>query len=139
MGRRYPAGLSLTQICNCFVIAWEAAGEDYEAVLPEARVEENTLYRVTASGVLAAPGQAVPRSFRDRSPRWRTPVGPLHFTGFFAWLTWIAVHIFYLIGFRNRLLVLIQYAWAYVTFQPGARIILPEESAASTKAEIVKK
>ena len=56
-------------------------------------------------------------------------IGPLHFTGFFAWLTWIAVHIFYLIGFRNRLLVLIQYAWAYVTFQPGARIILPEERA----------
>lgn len=54
-------------------------------------------------------------------------IGPLHFTGLFAWLTWIAVHIFYLIGFRNRLLVLIQYAWAYVTFQPGARIILPEE------------
>ncbi len=56
-------------------------------------------------------------------------IGPLHFTGFFAWLTWIVVHIFYLIGFRNRLLVLIQYAWAYVTFQPGARIILPEEHA----------
>ena len=56
-------------------------------------------------------------------------IGPLHFTGFVAWLTWIFVHIFYLIGFRNRLLVLIQYAWAYVTFQPGARIILPEEHA----------
>ncbi len=67
-------------------------------------------------------------------------IGPLHFTGFFAWLTWIFVHIFYLIGFRNRLLVLIQYAWAYVTFQPGARIILPEErSSTSTLAEIVKK
>ena len=56
-------------------------------------------------------------------------IGPLRFTGFLAWLTWIAVHIFYLIGFRNRLLVLIQYAWAYVTFQPGARIILPDEHA----------
>jgi NADH dehydrogenase len=54
-------------------------------------------------------------------------IGPLHFTGLLAWLTWILVHIFYLIGFRNRLLVLIQYAWAYVTFQPGARIILPDE------------
>jgi NADH dehydrogenase FAD-containing subunit len=56
-------------------------------------------------------------------------IGPLHFTGLFAWLTWIVVHIFYLIGFRNRLLVMIRYAWAYVTFQPGARIILPEEHA----------
>jgi len=51
-------------------------------------------------------------------------IGPLHFTGLLAWLTWVAVHIFYLIGFRNRLLVLIQYAWAYVTSQPGARIML---------------
>lgn len=67
-------------------------------------------------------------------------IGPLRFTGFVAWLTWIAVHIFYLIGFRNRLLVLIQYAWAYMTFQPGARIFLPEESAsASTIAKLVKK
>lgn len=64
-------------------------------------------------------------------------IGPLHFTGLFAWLTWIVVHIFYLIGFRNRLLVLIQYAWAYVTFQPGARIILPEERAGLVrKAEV---
>ncbi|GCE07921.1 hypothetical protein KDAU_52500 [Dictyobacter aurantiacus] len=60
-------------------------------------------------------------------------IGPLRFTGFLAWLTWIAVHIFYLIGFRNRLLVLIQYAWAYVTFQPGARIILPDEHARREK------
>lgn len=55
-------------------------------------------------------------------------LGPLHFTGLLAWLTWIVVHIAYLIGFRNRLIVLLQYAWAYVTFQPGARIILPEDS-----------
>lgn len=54
-------------------------------------------------------------------------IGPIHFAGFLAWLTWIAVHIFYLIGFRNRLLVLIQYAWAYFTFQAGARIIPPDD------------
>jgi NADH:ubiquinone reductase (H+-translocating) len=56
-------------------------------------------------------------------------LGPLHFTGVLAWFIWIAVHIVYLIGFRNRLIVLIQYAWAYVRFQPGARTILPEETA----------
>ncbi len=54
-------------------------------------------------------------------------IGPLHYTGLLAWLTWVAVHIFYLIGFRNRLIVLIQYAWAYFTSQPGARIILLED------------
>ncbi len=63
-------------------------------------------------------------------------IGPFHFTGFLAWLTWIAVHIFYLIGFRNRLLVLIQYAWAYFTFQPGARIILPEDGASLPQKDL---
>jgi NADH:ubiquinone reductase (H+-translocating) len=47
----------------------------------------------------------------------------LHFGGFIAWLTWIFVHIFFLIGFRNRVLVLIQWAWSYFTFGRGARLI----------------
>lgn len=51
-------------------------------------------------------------------------IGPLHFTGLLAWITWVLVHIAFLIGFRNRLIVLFQYAWAYFTFQRGARIIL---------------
>jgi NADH dehydrogenase len=50
----------------------------------------------------------------------------LHFSGFLAWLTWIFVHIFFLIGFRNRLLVLIQWAWSYATYGRGARIITEE-------------
>ena len=59
-------------------------------------------------------------------------IGPLHFSGLLAWLTWIAVHLFFLIGFRNRLIVLIQYAWAYVTFRPGAQIILYEDNTVDT-------
>jgi NADH dehydrogenase len=43
--------------------------------------------------------------------------------GFLGWLAWIFLHIFFLIGFRNRLLVLIQWAWAYFTYQRGARLI----------------
>ncbi|HEY6139609.1 MAG TPA: NAD(P)/FAD-dependent oxidoreductase [Thermoanaerobaculia bacterium] len=50
-------------------------------------------------------------------------VGRLHLSGFVAWMAWLCIHIFYLIGFRNRLLVLLQWAWAYVTFQRGARLI----------------
>jgi NADH dehydrogenase len=38
-------------------------------------------------------------------------------------MSWLAIHIFYLIGFRNRLLVLASWAWSYVTFRRGARII----------------
>jgi NADH dehydrogenase len=50
-------------------------------------------------------------------------IGGFHFGGFIAWLTWIFVHIFFLIGFRNRVLVLIQWAWSYFTYGVGARII----------------
>lgn len=63
-------------------------------------------------------------------------IGPFHFTGWVAWLTWIMVHIFYLIGFRNRLLVLIQDAWAYFTFQPGACIIIPADDAQEEEGKL---
>lgn len=52
-------------------------------------------------------------------------IGLLHFTGFLAWLTWLFVHLFFLIGFRNRFVVLFQYAWSYLTYQKGVRVILP--------------
>jgi NADH dehydrogenase len=50
-------------------------------------------------------------------------LGPLHLSGLPAWLVWLFVHITYLIGFRNRFLVLFQWAWAYVSWQRGARLI----------------
>lgn len=50
-------------------------------------------------------------------------IGKLHVSGFTAWFLWIFVHILYLVGFRNRLLVLIEWAWAYVTYQRSARLI----------------
>lgn len=50
-------------------------------------------------------------------------LGNIRLTGFLAWAVWLGVHLMYLIGFRNRVLVLIQWAWAYFTFQRGARLI----------------
>ncbi len=47
----------------------------------------------------------------------------LHFSGFLAWLIWIFIHIAYLVGFRNRVLVLIQWAWSYLNYSRGARLI----------------
>jgi NADH:ubiquinone reductase (H+-translocating) len=46
-----------------------------------------------------------------------------HFSGFIAWLLWLFIHLMYLVGFRNRLLVLIEWAWAYATYQRSARLI----------------
>lgn len=45
------------------------------------------------------------------------------FSGFLAWAAWLSIHIFYLIGFRNRILVMVSWAWSYLTFRRGARII----------------
>jgi len=50
-------------------------------------------------------------------------IGDLHISGFIAWLAWLFVHIYFLIGFRNRLLVMIQWAWSYFTYERGARLI----------------
>jgi len=53
--------------------------------------------------------------------------GRLRLSGFFAWLAWGLVHIMFLIGFRNRVLVMLQWLWQYVTFQRGARLITGAE------------
>jgi NADH dehydrogenase len=79
-------------------------------------------FRYRDKGSLATIGRA--RAVAD--------FGRIRFGGFVAWLAWLAIHIFYLIGFRNRVFVLISWAWSYLTFRRGARIItgvprLPEK------------
>jgi NADH dehydrogenase len=46
-----------------------------------------------------------------------------HLSGFPAWMAWLLIHIFFLIGFRNRLAVFRQWAWTYLTFNDGVRLI----------------
>jgi NADH dehydrogenase len=47
----------------------------------------------------------------------------IHLSGFPAWVTWLVVHLFYLIGFQNRLLVLTRWTFSFVTHGRGARLI----------------
>jgi NADH dehydrogenase len=47
----------------------------------------------------------------------------VHLDGFVAWLAWLFVHVFWLIGFPNRVLVMLQWAWSYLTYERGARLI----------------
>ncbi len=68
--------------------------------------------------------------------------GKMHISGFIAWLSWLFIHIFFLIGFRNRILVFIQWAWSYVTYERGARLItgstdLPGWSTNSASQEVL--
>lgn len=53
--------------------------------------------------------------------------GKFRANGFLAWILWVMVHIFQLIGFRNRFVVLFQWAWSYLSLQSGARIIVAPE------------
>ena len=57
-------------------------------------------------------------------------LGRIRLKGFVAWVAWIFVHILNLIGFRNRLVVMVQWAWAYLTFQRGVRLITGERAKA---------
>src|SRR6185437_4114743 len=58
-----------------------------------------------------------------------------HWSGFPAWMTWLVVHIFFLIGFRNRLSVFRQWAWTYLTFKDSARLITGSQELPGWKEE----
>jgi NADH dehydrogenase len=50
-------------------------------------------------------------------------IGKIHLSGFIAWLAWLLIHVFFLIGFRNRFFVMGEWAWIYLTYERGARLI----------------
>jgi NADH dehydrogenase len=86
--------------------------------------------RYVAREILHGPA---PRAFRYRDKGTlatigRTSavgqVGPFTFTGFFGWVVWLVVHFYYLIGFENRLRVLLRWAWYYVRLDRPVRIII---------------
>lgn len=84
-----------------------------ENVRRRLRGEPTLPFRYEDKGALAVIGRgAGVAAFRNS--RW---------SGAVAWWAWLLIHIFYLVGFRNRVLVLLQWAWAYLTWQRGARLI----------------
>ncbi|WP_298868775.1 NAD(P)/FAD-dependent oxidoreductase [uncultured Gimesia sp.] len=54
-------------------------------------------------------------------------IGRFKIAGFIAWVVWLVVHIFYLTGFKNRMLVVMQWAWSYLSFRRGARLIVDRD------------
>ena len=115
----------------------EQAGKPVPGVAPAAkqmgaRVAKNILariegratapFRYTDFGALATIGR---HSAIAQLPN-------LRFSGILAWWFWLALHIYFLIGFRSRLIVLINWAWAYFTYARGARIILGIEEEKDT-------
>jgi NADH dehydrogenase len=82
-------------------------------VLRQLRGQPTLPFRYFDKGSLATIGRA--RAVAD--------FGKLRLHGFFAWMAWLVVHIAYLIGFRNRLFVLVSWAWTYLTYDRGSRLI----------------
>ncbi len=60
----------------------------------------------------------------------------IHISGYVAWLAWLFIHIFFLIGFRNRVLVFIQWAWSYFTYERGARLITGRSDLPNNAAKL---
>ncbi len=54
-------------------------------------------------------------------------LGRVRFSGFVAWLAWLVVHIYFLVGFKNRLFVVLSWAWSYLSFRRGARLIVERD------------
>jgi len=61
-------------------------------------------------------------------------IGSRTYTGFFAWILWLVIHLFNLIGFRNRMMVLINWAWDYLLFERAVRFVFPSEMPGSAKS-----
>jgi NADH dehydrogenase len=87
----------------------------YVAALLKARLHGKTLppFRYRDFGALATIGRK----------RAVAQLGSVRLSGFPAWLLWSLAHIYFLIGFRNRLAVVLSWSWSYVTFQRGTRLI----------------
>ncbi|HEY3635501.1 MAG TPA: FAD-dependent oxidoreductase, partial [Caldimonas sp.] len=56
-------------------------------------------------------------------------IGAVRFAGLAAWLFWLFAHIYFLIGFRSRLIVMVEWAWAYFTYERGARVVAERDPA----------
>jgi NADH dehydrogenase len=82
------------------------------------RGRDRDIFRYRDKGSLATIGRAA--AVAD--------FGSLRISGFLAWAVWVFIHILYLIGFRNRAIVMMQWAWAYLTYQRGIRLITDRQA-----------
>jgi NADH dehydrogenase len=130
---RVAADLSVPGCPGVFVIGdlahVEQDGQEVPGVAPAAL---QMGVHAAGNALRALRGEALlPFRYRDKGSlatigrrRGVAVLGRLRLSGLVAWLAWLAVHIFFLIGFRNRFVVLFTWAWAYLTYERSARLIL---------------
>jgi NADH:ubiquinone reductase (H+-translocating) len=139
LGRVAVTGdLSLPGHGDVFVIGDTAhvqdeSGKPFPGIAPVAKQQGKYLAKLLQARIA---GRPAPPPFRYRHAGNLATIGRtaavadfgfLRLTGVIAWLVWGAVHIAYLVGFRNRVAVAFDWLWAYVTFQSGARLITEVE------------
>jgi NADH:quinone reductase (non-electrogenic) len=130
---RVAADLSLPDRPNIFVIGDAAAatwpdGKPLPGVAPVAKQQGRYVAKLLTA---RAAGRTMPpfryRDFGSMATIGRkravAEVGPFKIAGVVAWLLWSLAHIYFLIGFRNRLAVALNWGWNYITFQRGTRLI----------------
>ena len=109
----------------------QANGRPVPGVSPAAMQQAKHVARIIEDE-LASPGSAHRPAFKywDKGTMATigrsaavAQVGRFHFTGFIAWLAWLGIHLLFLIGFRNKLAVVLQWTYAYFAYKRGARII----------------
>jgi NADH dehydrogenase len=113
----------------CFI---HQTGKPLPGTAPVAMQQGNYLARTIRRELAGKPRE--PFHFVDKGQmatigrsRAIVEIGKWKLSGFIAWLMWLVVHIYYLTGFKNRLLVVLQWAWSYLTFHRGARLIVNRE------------
>jgi NADH:ubiquinone reductase (H+-translocating) len=147
------ADLSLKDMANISVIGDLAAAKSYvdgrePAPVPGVSPAAKQMGRTAAANILLRLAGQPTKPFRYRDygnlatigrnaavVDLDTPMGPFRFSGYVAWLFWLFAHVYFLIGFRNRVVVLIDWAWAYFSFQRHARIVVSTAAAVTTITE----
>jgi NADH:ubiquinone reductase (H+-translocating) len=112
-----------------------ADGKPVPGVSPAAMQMARLVSRII-EGELATPGAAARPSFRywDKGTMATigrsaavAQVGKIHLSGLLAWLAWLMIHLVFLVGFRNKIAVLFQWFYSYLTYKRGARIVVGEK------------
>ncbi|MBF0298897.1 MAG: NAD(P)/FAD-dependent oxidoreductase [Oligoflexia bacterium] len=126
--------LSLKAFANVFVIGDQASLTDSHGIkLPGVASVALQQGRHVADNIkrLIQKKSTIPFNYLDKGQmatigrnKAIAQIGQLHLWGFFAWLIWLFVHIYFLIGFKNRIFVFFQWAWSYATYARAVRFIL---------------
>ncbi|MBA4020235.1 MAG: FAD-dependent oxidoreductase [Pirellula sp.] len=130
--------LSVPGFSNVFVAGDQSCythqtGKPLPGTAPAAMQQGRYLAKLIRTEVTAGTGKREPFRFTDKGQmatigRSRAIVefGKIKMAGFSAWVLWLFVHVYYLTSFRSRLLVVMQWAWSYLWFRRGARLIIPK-------------